>query len=67
MQRLSDEIGYNASEQQFGASATIIIESVSETKAKGTFSGVLIHDVDADLKKTVTEGKFEVTVLKFTK
>lgn len=67
MQRLADQIGYNASEKQYGASATITIESISETRAKGTFSGVLVHDVDADLKKTVTEGKFDVTVLKLTK
>lgn len=67
MLRLSDQQGYSADEIQYGASATIVIESISDSKAKGTFSGVLIHDVDPDLKKTVTEGKFEVSVLKHTK
>ncbi len=67
IQRLSDAMGYAADDTGLGASATIIIESISETKAKGTFSGVMIHDVDADKKKTVTDGKFEVTVMKHTK
>ncbi|WP_341834299.1 hypothetical protein WJU16_14985 [Chitinophaga pollutisoli] len=67
MRRLSDESGYYADEKKYGADAIIVLESISETKAKGTFSGILVHDVDADLTKTVTEGQFEVSVIKYTK
>jgi len=67
MQRLSEGIGYSAVDLEYGASATIQIESISETKAKGTFSGVLIHDVDETKKKVVSEGRFEVSLIKYTK
>ncbi|MGX5818439.1 hypothetical protein ACWKWU_09600 [Chitinophaga lutea] len=52
---------YSADDVSLGAAAVFNIESVSDSKAKGTFTGVMIHEVDADDKKTVTEGKFEVS------
>ncbi len=54
---------YSADDVTKGATATIILEAVSETKAKGTFSGIIISDFDPSMKKTVTEGKFDVSVL----
>ncbi|MBO9152600.1 hypothetical protein ACFOTA_10315 [Chitinophaga sp. GCM10012297] len=64
MKTLGSSESYAADDLTIGASSSIKIESVSETAAKGTFSGVLIHDVDETKKKTITEGKFDVTVLK---
>lgn len=55
---------FSADDVNEGGSATIILESISETKAKGTFSGTLINDVDASQSKTVTEGKFDVSVIR---
>lgn len=54
---------YSADNIAAGASATITLESISETKAKGFFSGVIISDEDPSLQKTVTEGRFDVHVL----
>jgi hypothetical protein len=54
---------YSADDTGKGGTATITLETISETKAKGTFTGVIISDEDPSLKKTVTEGKFEVSVL----
>lgn len=64
MKTLGSSESYAADDLTLGATAAIVIESVSETAAKGTFSGLLIHDVDENKKKAVTEGKFDVTVLK---
>lgn len=54
---------YSADNVGKGASTVIKLESISETKAKGTFTGVIISDDDPSLEKTVTEGYFEVSVL----
>lgn len=54
---------YSAANISEGASASIQLETISETRAKGTFSGVIISDDDPSLSKTVSEGKFEVSVL----
>lgn len=54
---------YSADDTGKGGEAVIKLEIISETKAKGTFSGVIVNDEDPALKKTVTEGKFEVSVL----
>lgn len=55
---------YSADDVNDGGMATITLETISETKAKGTFSGKLINDVDISLSKTITEGKFDVSVLR---
>lgn len=55
---------YSADDIAKGGAATITLESISETKAKGTFSGILINDADASQSKTVTEGKFDVSVIR---
>ncbi|WP_346317317.1 hypothetical protein [Chitinophaga sp. YIM B06452] len=64
MKSLGSAESYAADDLTLGAASSVVIESISETHAKGSFTGVLIHDVDETKKKTVTEGKFEVTVLK---
>ena len=64
MKTLGSSESYAADDLTLGANSTIVIESVSETAAKGTFSGLLVHDADENKKKTVAEGKFDVTVLK---
>lgn len=64
MKTLGSSESYAADDLTLGASTSIQIESITEKSAKGTFSGVMIHDVDETKKKTITEGKFDVTVLK---
>lgn len=58
---------YSADNPAFGASATIQLEIISQTKAKGTFSGIMVSDFDASLTKTVTDGQFDVQVLTLSK
>lgn len=55
---------YSADDVSKGGAATITLETISETKAKGTFSGKLINDTDPSQSKIVTEGKFDVAVLR---
>ena len=55
---------YSADDVNDGGIATITLESISETKAKGTFSGKLINDADVSQSKMITEGKFDVNVLR---
>jgi hypothetical protein len=50
----SDITGTNAS--------TITITSISSTNVQGTFNGVLVSDQDGTTTKSVTDGKFNVTV-----
>ncbi len=59
--KLGTSDGYSADDVALNAAASITIESITETKAKGSFTGVLVHDVIEEDKKTVTDGKFEVS------
>ncbi|RPE13901.1 hypothetical protein EGT74_10435 [Chitinophaga lutea] len=61
MKKLGTSDNYSADDVNLNAAATITIESITESKAKGTFSGILVHDVVAEDKKTVTGGTFEVS------
>lgn len=61
MKKIGTSDGYSADDINLGASASIKIESISDKKAKGTFTGVMVHDVVAEDKKTVTSGSFEVS------
>lgn len=55
---------YSADDVNDGGIATITLETISETKAKGTFSGKVINDMDLSQSKLITEGKFDVNVLR---
>lgn len=61
MKKIGTSDGYSADDINLGASANIKIESVTDKKAKGSFTGVMVHDVVAEDKKTVTDGSFEVS------
>ncbi|MRG49074.1 hypothetical protein GFS24_28450 [Chitinophaga sp. SYP-B3965] len=54
---------YSADDINDGGIATITLETISATKAKGTFSGKLVNDTNLAESKIITEGKFDVTVL----
>lgn len=61
MKKLGTSDGYSADDVSLNAAASINIESITNTKAKGSFTGVMVHDVTEEDKKTVTEGRFEVS------
>jgi hypothetical protein len=61
MKKLGASDNYVAEDVSLNAAAAINIESISENKAKGTFTGILVHDVVAEDTKAVTEGRFEVS------
>jgi hypothetical protein len=55
---------YSADDVNDGGIATITLETISETRAKGTFSGKLVNDENLAEQKIITEGKFDVSVLR---
>lgn len=55
---------FSADDVNEGGIATITLESISETKAKGTFSGKLINDTDVSQSKIISEGRFDVSVIR---
>lgn len=61
MKKIGTSDGYSADDISLGAAASIKIESITDRKAKGSFTGVMVHDVVAEDKKTVTAGTFEVS------
>lgn len=61
MKKIGETDAYAADDVALGGTAAIAVESVTETSAKGTFTGVMVHDEFEEDKKTVTEGQFQVS------